>query len=243
MIISEKHKYIFVELPHTGSTAISNELCENYDGERIMKYHSFFHELQGKVTNKNDYFVFSGIRNPLDEVVSIYLKYKTDQITEYEIIADLDRASRQRYTFAKNNSYQDYLRRFYKIPYDNWSCLSHSQFDYVIKFENIQNDFQTALCRIGLALKRPLPIVNPTRQKRHYLTYYPPEIYDYARYVFGPFMKRWNYLLPYEWGDSSVPNFAEIVFAVFRLPRKIYYRYIQHSRSVFAKPFRMARGH
>ena len=31
MIISHKYKYLFVELPRTGSTAISNELCEYYE--------------------------------------------------------------------------------------------------------------------------------------------------------------------------------------------------------------------
>ncbi len=32
MIIRHRYKYVFVELPHTGSTAISEELRELYDG-------------------------------------------------------------------------------------------------------------------------------------------------------------------------------------------------------------------
>jgi hypothetical protein len=244
MIVSEKHKYLFIELPHTGSTAISNELCKNYDGERILEKHSHFHEFQRVATNKKNYFVFSCIRNPLDEVVSIYLKYKTDQVKEYDQITDYKRASLERYNFAinNNNSYPDYLKKFYKIPYDNWSCLSHKQFDYVIRFENLKRDFQIVLRKIGLEQKETLPVVNITRQKNHYLTYYSPEIFDYAKYVFGPFMKTWNYKFPPEWGESSVPFTSEILFIVFRLPRKIYWRYFHNSHSGFAEVFKMVAG-
>lgn len=244
MIVSERQKYLFIELPHTGSTAISKELCENYDGKRILKKHSFFHEYQRMAPNEKKYFVFSCIRNPLDEVVSIYLKYKTDQITEYTQISDRKRATYQRYNFAKNNnnSFQDYLKKFYKLPYDNWSCLAHKQFDYVLRFENLQSDFQVMLGKIGLEQVKPLPVVNTTNQKKHYLTYYSPEIYDYAKYVFGPFMKRWNYTFPAEWGDSSVPFFAEILFVIFRLPRKIYWRHFHDSHSIYAKALKTVVG-
>jgi hypothetical protein len=244
MILSEKHKYLFVELPHTGSTAISNELCENYDGVRILRKHSLFHEFKNAKTNKKDYFVFSCIRNPLDEVVSIYLKYKTDQITEYTQIADYKRASLDRYNFAKNsnNGYRDYLKKFYKLPYDNWSCLAHKQFNFVLRFENLQQDFQTVLEKIGLEQKRPLPVVNTTHEKNNYLTYYSPEIYDYAKYVFSPFMNRWDYIFPTEWGDGSTPILAEIIFYVLRLPRKIYWRYLHNSGAMYARALKTVVG-
>ena len=35
MVISDTHKYIYVELPLTGSTAVSQELCELYEGKKI----------------------------------------------------------------------------------------------------------------------------------------------------------------------------------------------------------------
>ncbi|MBE0681826.1 MAG: sulfotransferase family 2 domain-containing protein [Anaerolineales bacterium] len=242
MIISNKHKYLFVELPHTGSTAISKELCENYEGERILKKHSLFHEFKKLSINTKKYYIFSCIRNPMDEVVSIYLKYKTDQIAEYTQLANYKRASLERYFFSKNNNYQDYLKKFYKLPYDNWSCLAHKRFDRVIRFENLQRDFQTVLEEIGLEQKRPLPVVNTTNQKKHYLTYYSPEIYNYAKYVFGPFMKTWDYAFPAEWGDGSVPIFADILFDIFRLPRKTYWRYFHDSHSMYAEALKMIVG-
>ena len=44
MIISHKHKYVFIELPMTGSTAINNELRENYDGIYVLKKHSSYRD-------------------------------------------------------------------------------------------------------------------------------------------------------------------------------------------------------
>lgn len=66
MVISDKYKYLFVELPHTGSTAISRELCEYYDGTQILSKHIFYHQFLKTATPKRkNYFVFSCIRKPL----------------------------------------------------------------------------------------------------------------------------------------------------------------------------------
>lgn len=43
VIISHEHKYVFAELPHTGSTAVSRELRENYAGEKILGKHSTYY--------------------------------------------------------------------------------------------------------------------------------------------------------------------------------------------------------
>ena len=44
MVISDKNKYLLAELPHTGSTAISKELCENYDGVKILSKHARYNQ-------------------------------------------------------------------------------------------------------------------------------------------------------------------------------------------------------
>jgi len=79
MVISHKYKYIFVELPHTATTAIRNELCELYAGEKILKKHSFYHTLQRtKKDSIKPYFTFSCIRNPADVIVTEYFKFKNN---------------------------------------------------------------------------------------------------------------------------------------------------------------------
>ena len=79
MIISHKHKYIFVEIPRTASTAIATELCLNYDGQKILHKHSLYPEFL-RIANDEEktYFVFAGVRNPLDVIVGRYFKLKND---------------------------------------------------------------------------------------------------------------------------------------------------------------------
>ena len=40
MIISDKNRYVFVEIPHTGSHSIAAELVAHYGGVRIMRKHA-----------------------------------------------------------------------------------------------------------------------------------------------------------------------------------------------------------
>jgi hypothetical protein len=65
--------------------------------------------------------------------------------------------------------------------------------------------------------------VNPTAGKRDFGSYYTPEIRERARWVFGPFMKKWGYELPAEWGKPPVSLWSEILFhglAVYRNVRR-----------------------
>ena len=74
VIISHRHRYLFVEVPRTGSTAVSAELQEHYDGQPILRKHAtlrdYLREAGGDVSN---YFVFSTVRNPLDVAVTRYV--------------------------------------------------------------------------------------------------------------------------------------------------------------------------
>lgn len=247
MIISHQHKYVFVELPHTASTAISKELRENYSGEPILYKHSAYYEFT-KIASPEEkkYFVFSGIRNPIDDLVSRYFKYKTNhnenytnperwkknggwipahQIKEYNDIVknDLD--------------FSGFFQRHCKLTYDNWSSLEHHNFDFVIHFENLQNDFQTVLNLIGIEPKRDLPQVNKTSEKEQDpFSYFSPETFQQAKEVLGPFMEKWGYEFPSEWGDASVPPMRQIEFQLLGIPRKFYWRYIKKQRGLGMPP-------
>jgi hypothetical protein len=82
MIISHIHKYLFVELPRTGSTAISRELLQNYQGVKILRKHATYFDFLKRKARREKYFVFSGIRNPLDDAVSA-TSSKTDHRNQY----------------------------------------------------------------------------------------------------------------------------------------------------------------
>jgi hypothetical protein len=222
MIISHKYRYLFVELPHTASTAMCEELCD--------KYAHYYEFLNAASAEEKAFFVFSGIRNPLDETVSVYFKLKGDHKGAYTNPkywrsngGYVSRKDLRRFRFIQRNDadFPTFFRTFYRIPYDNWSRLAHHRFDFVIRFENIQDDFAKVLRLLGIAQVRPLPVVNRTTGKRDdFLAYYTPEIVHQARWVFGPFLDRWGYRLPPEWGDQPIPWSSQVLFRALAPARK-----------------------
>ncbi|MBN1815502.1 MAG: sulfotransferase family 2 domain-containing protein [Anaerolineae bacterium] len=245
MIISHRHKYLFVELPHTACTAISKELCELYDGEPILRKHAHYHEFLRVATPvERDYFVFSGIRNPMDEVVSLYEKYRTNHRGNYTDpkkrkgrgghVTRLDMAS---FSFIQETGadFPAFFRRFYRLPYDNWSSLAHNRFDAIIRYEHLQSDFAHTLDSLGLEKQRPLPVVNPTADKRPFLSYYTPEIWDHATWVFGPFMQKWGYDFPPEWGSGSIPLSSQALFHALVAYRNLRRRYLKPRSTFFVR--------
>ena len=165
MVISHKYKYLFIEVYRTGSTAISSELCELYDGEKILSKHSRYHEFL-KIASEEEkkYFVFSGIRNPMDMVVSGYLKMKNDHKGRYTNPSEWRRnggtisdKNLKLYQTVKDLTFEEYFNKYFKLPYDNWTNVAHGKFDFIIKFENIQKDFSEVLRRLHIEQKRELP--------------------------------------------------------------------------------------
>lgn len=228
MIISHKHRYLFIEVPHTATTAISKELRENYDGIPILQKHArYAHFWEVATDEEKKYFTFSCIRNPLDSEVSKYFMFKTDHRNRYGDSKNWKKSRATpyelfRYNWVKNNeaTFADYFKRFYFFPYDNWTRLSHRGFDFVIRYENLQEDFATAFSLLGIEQKRPLPLINKTgEKKRDFSTYYTPDIRKRAKRVFGPYMKEWGYEFPPEWGDLSVSWPNQAAFDILGLVR------------------------
>jgi hypothetical protein len=225
MIISDAHRYLFVELPHTGTTAISQELRECYAGERILHKHARYGEFLRQASEaQRGYFVFSCVRNPLDEAVSIYARLRSDHKNAYTLPRkwvrprDIELFHWIRDT---NADFPAFFNRVYRYPYDNWSSEAHRQFDYVIRFERLEEGFAEVLRRLKVEQVRPLPRVNSTATKEQsFLEYYTPDIIPRAVAIFGPFMRRWGYQFPEEWGEQRVPVLAEAEFSVLGVARR-----------------------
>jgi hypothetical protein len=218
---------VFVELPRTGSTTISRELRTHYDGVRIKPKHGTYYEFL-KVANRDEkqYFVFSCIRNPLDETVSRYFKLKTNHKERYT-----NRAKRRKrrgigerietlffhYVEKSGADFPTFLRTFYVLPYSNWAMLSHKTFNFVIRFENL------------LEQKRPLSVMNKTNTRASDFTqYYTPATTKRAKRVFGPFMKEWGYEFPTAWGKPHVPWWNQIEFTFFNFFWKLYWKHLKY---------------
>lgn len=221
MIISHRYKYVFVELPHTGSTAISAELRELYDGTKILRKHARYSDFMRTATAaEREYFAFSCIRNPLDVAVSVYFRYKTDHQERYsKPRGTVTRSDIEMFRFVRRTDadFSAYFKRAYRrpLPYDNFSRESHRHFDFVMRFENLHADFSKALALVGIEPQRTLPVVNSTAGRRpDFASYYDPELIPRARWIFGPFMERWGYEFPSGWGSRPVPRTARVTFHV-----------------------------
>lgn len=93
MIVSQKHKYIFISVPKTGSQTIRDFLLK-YDTTAQWNYfeingkqmripeHATAKEIKDKIGEiYNDYNVIAFIREPLSKIVSAYFFYKGGKIT------------------------------------------------------------------------------------------------------------------------------------------------------------------
>lgn len=236
MVISHKYKYLFIELPHTASSAVRNELCELYEGQNILKKHSYYHTLPKSTRDRiKTYFTFSCIRNPADVIVTEYFKLKnnhgqfyTDPTVWKRNGGFVSNRALKRFQFIQQThaDFPTYFMRFHRHPYINWSNLSHKSFDFIIRFEKLQADFTHALSLIKIEQQRPLPIINPTTQKsKDFWSYYTPDIRPLASHVVGPFMKHWDYEFPAEWGFDAGLKRSYLEFQVVNLIKKVKWRY------------------
>ncbi|HET6380050.1 MAG TPA: sulfotransferase family 2 domain-containing protein [candidate division Zixibacteria bacterium] len=238
MIISHTHRYVFVELPRTGSTAIRQELRELYDGHPILHKHATYDEfLRQASPEERTYFSFAAVRNPLDDAVSRYFKLRTDHKGKYSgagkkkkprLLQRIQDERMYRFLERTDADFPTFFRRFYVLPYDTWASITHHRLDFVMRFENLAADFEEALRRSGLEPKRPLPVVNSTAsRRRNFETYYTPDLYGRARRVFGPYMERWGYTFPEEWGVESPSTLHRLQYRAFNALARVYWRYLR----------------
>jgi hypothetical protein len=209
-----------VEFPNSASTAIHQELVENYSGSKILYKHAYYTDfLRFASDDEKEFFVFSSIRNPLDVMISRYRKFETNHGGRFSNV-ELYRRNRSdglgisddllaKYNFAyeMNSSLANYIQKFYRLPYSSWANLSHHEMDFVIRFENLQEDFSTVLALIGIGQVRSLPRINETKRGiTDFDEYYPEFVREHVVSVFGPYMNEWGYDLPESWNYQVTPK-------------------------------------
>lgn len=176
MIISKKHKYIFVGLPFSASSAISKELIEQYNGLSFLQKHSNIPILKNKISLKN-YFVFGVYRNPIEICFSRFMKLKYNEkgiFTNSKFFKEngghinlKTRKLRDR-ILDEDWTFDDYLNHQSKglIPYDNYFSINKKYFSFVMNFGRLSSDFEVALKKCGIEPKRSLPVYNKTKLKK-----------------------------------------------------------------------------
>jgi len=164
-MISHKYKFIFVHVPKTAGTSLRVAMEGMYD-ELHDPHHSTLFEIKEKLSEMifQTYFKFCIVRNPWDREVSRYEYIKQDKDHENHMHC--------------LRGFNEYLFKFDDDEFDavNYNHLKLNDeiaMDYIIKFENFQEDFNTACDKIGIS-RRKLPHENKTSHK-HYTEYYDNE--------------------------------------------------------------------
>ena len=238
MIISHKYKFLFIGLPFSASSAITKDLHAKYEGEPYLRKHSLYYEFIKTATKKEkDYFVFAVLRNPMEIVITIYSKMKAnakENFTNPELFKEngghITKFQRVQYNFIKDNNstFQEYFLKFYTKPYDNLFSITLDDCDFIIQYENIANDYILALEKAGINNPTPLSVANKTTGKEKELSfYYTDEIRDRAISVFGPFMQKYGYKFPDNWGKVMVSKIKIAQFRVMSILRKLNEQYIK----------------
>ena len=133
-----------------------------------------------------------------------------------------------RFVRRTDADFATFFLRYYVLPYDTWASLSHHRFDFVMRFETLAEDFERVLRLLGLELKRPLPVANPTASREvDYPSYYLPQIRGRARRVLGPYMARWGYRFPTTWGLRGPTRLDWLGYQIYSFFARTYWRYLR----------------
>ena len=238
MIISHKYKFLFIGLPFSASSAITKELHAKYEGKPYLRKHSLYHEfIKVATTEEKGYFVFAVLRNPMEIAITVYEKMKANakaNFTNPDLFKEnggyITKNHRIRFNYITDNNatFQEYFLKFHSNPYDNYSSITIDNCDFVIRYENIAEDYLLALNKVGVESPSPLPVANKTVGKKNDLSeYYTEKIRKKAIYVFGPFLAKYNYSFPENWGDINIPLLSIIKFKVMGVLRRINEKFIK----------------
>ena len=184
-MISHKYKFVFLHIPKTAGTSVSDILgayCETLptpDRSSPYYYHAPLSKIQKYFISQNlnydDYFKFAFVRNPWDRFVSLYyyLKKRYKRLLERDALHE-DTYCKQ---IANINSFDDFMDKIDKFnpkPYEAVYTLKGTiALDYIGKTENLQEDFNIICDKIGIP-QQQLPHKNKSKHK-HYTEYYDDE--------------------------------------------------------------------
>ena len=165
-MISHKHRFIFIEVPKTGTTTICSILKNNFDAVQPYKHLDIEQYKEKFPKETSSYFKFSFVRNPWSRVVSLYHRKEGMQMKSEMTFSEFVGWIRLATDTCIMPTPKKYMIDFFKI--DN-----KLKMDFIGKFENLQEDFNTICDKIGIP-QQQLSHKNPTKHK-YYTEYYDEE--------------------------------------------------------------------
>jgi Sulfotransferase family len=198
-MISFQKRFLFVHIPKTAGNSIQS-ILRHYSEDEIValraeqdgierfglrnpnykiKKHSTLAEYRAALGEARfrDLYKFTCIRNPWDRMVSYY--FGTTSLVEA-----WDRKEFKE-LILKAVSVTDYLRL------DKGESDPFGNVDYVMRFENLADNFRTVSAKLGIRATR-LPLYNRSNRE-HYSKYYDAELRELIGKRFAPEIDRFGY--------------------------------------------------
>ena len=238
MVISDANRYVFVEVPQTASSALAAELVDHYAGRRIFRKHTDYMEFYRTATAaERNYRVLATVRNPLDIVVSKFIKARDDHRNSYGTgngrgfpWGHRFRPEAREFAFISKHGadFEKYTRKFYPRVYNGRACLlpEHAT---VLRYERLALEFPAWLGSLGLDLVRPLPHRHATEGRgREFTDWYQGDLRVHAVRVFAPYMERWGYEFPEDWPKLPPSRGRKTWFKIDTALRRFYLRRIHY---------------
>jgi hypothetical protein len=216
-MVSTQHDFLFVHIPKTAGNAIQNVLrnyseaviesdAEGLDGrDRFgvtdVKYgttkHSPLSEYHTAIEPEvyERLFKFAVVRNPWDRMISAYFSpHRGDVEWDPGAFAKFVRSEPPLRHYVDRMGVRGRIARkvarVFPVVARAIKPLD-ADLDFVIRFEQLSEDFERACCKIGIS-PEPLPVRNQSK-RHHYSTYYTPALRHLVRERFAEEILFGNY--------------------------------------------------
>jgi hypothetical protein len=190
-------KCIFVHNPKTGGTSIQKWLIDNTDSNVIKGVkHARLEIVSKRVPEYN--WSFSVVRNPWDWVVSWYF-FKHDRavrrIETLKYKSPAPNKQKKKYNIEYNQKILEEHEKGFDFFVDkinsNPQIHKIQNVDYVMRLENLDNDFKLVQEKLGCF--EPLPFINASKRNKDYRNYYNSKTKDIIYEKFKDDIKSFDY--------------------------------------------------
>jgi hypothetical protein len=199
VIVSHEHRFVYVQVPQTGSSAIGTWMVEHLGGVRVLRKHTTLPQARRLLGKSIDgYLVIASVRDSLDQFVSSYFKTLNRPATGTGSGGwfGLRATSTSRVEWAQSGdpSLDSYIDRFVRRPHGPVYTLSLRAADLVLRYEEIGAASQYVTAALGVGELPPVPQVNSTDRARSDLSELAsPGRYERVVRYHRPFRHEWGY--------------------------------------------------
>jgi hypothetical protein len=210
MLISDKHKFIFIHNPKAAGSSVfetlkpyANVMCRHNIRQLNYYLHKFFGnvyslcnygmhisaaELRRDIPKRkwDRFFKFGIVRNPYDRAASFffYLRARPDS-DKYEEFKSL--GTFKNYILKLRNEHWKETQQYYFTDEHGGLLV-----DRIIKFENLQEEFAGVMQSLNLP-RVALPVVNARKTKKKYLEHLDNEVLEIMNELYDEDFRLFGY--------------------------------------------------